>query len=1106
MFEFLLRLRTQGISTYASDYRRMRIALSTGGKWTISRLREVLRVLLVRDVEQEEIFDRCFAECFGNDTKGVNKKIVVSKILAELQSIVNLTEPEPVQETPIFPDRTSQPMGKNQSFFVKPVQETSIPLVQTLQPVSKKRRVFLNIGKLQYWLILLLVVGVALFLVLRRQSLSNILSIVQQSWPVILLVLLSVVLMIMKRKLFALVWKRFRELTMSKPRLRSLSDFIGQREFILKVPLEPLCSNEFLDEFADNLGYFLSEENDELLDVGESVEKTCKQGIAELIFERKRKTRHVLILTDLGVHNLPIYDLPKELAVGLEQRGIPVKYGYFYDSPEHFKIFNDKEYELADLDDDRDGYLVLIFSDGHGVHRDQHRLLLEDMSHWPLLAWMETRSTNKWDNTTELISSYVPVYSATLNGLQQVSDLIRSERPKNATLNISVNHHHTLENELSDSLPWACACALMQPMHWGMAEKLRRHFFNNLPKENIQLLLDLSGTRSTNAGFRFSKKVTKELLSTLRSRWPEQETVWRDYLDSILETHQPAENSAAHLTWQHCKAINLLQIDEKSARLGAEMLLDLRNCPVEKYNTENLHQLILISEDDAKILLRPINRDKWTQKALKILTPQTGESPATLGVKKFYTDELPESSEDFKEAPIRERTNPVTLPDASQKQVILLAQKLKDVKDLTLLADIVTQLPEGEEGFLVQTSRLREMVGEIAKIQMQLNTVDDPVLRGPIAKMLRERIENFRNQVADFSEPLASEFRQAAIQLLEIAKKQVHEAQAISTKEPNAVRFGRAKKKKSLLRLHGNFRSEGYLLSRQANRAAVNLKYVIFMRAGRIEFSYGVKNGYFFVHKLLNSIRKFANKYSLLRKSAFYRLLKILIKKVKEKLYIDDYENLEYSQLMRFLLHEIDAPLSKRDNRIRIESIPKKTDVIYCSSTKRSIETAKLIQEHLKRLGYEPPRIAYDLQEELAEVKFTKDILTLQEFKMNGGLIGCRTSILRKWYYGQNLAETFQDSIKRAERLWQFLERNRETNIILVTHGWYLLLLRMYFTGERNNFTNLRNKDIILKYGQSFRIHLSNGFQPHTSFTHRLSGEGVSGATPIKNISSLPGF
>lgn len=126
---------------------------------------------------------------------------------------------------------------------------------------------------------------------------------------------------------------------------------------------------------------------------------------------------------------------------------------------------------------------------------------------------------------------------------------------------------------------------------------------------------------------------------------------------------------------------------------------------------------------------------------------------------------------------------------ALKAKTILLARQGAHEKDLTKLETLLAPLPEGEKRFLTQTLRLREMVGEISAMQIRLNTVNRPVLREPIAQMLRERIENFRHQIGGFHEPLASEFRQAATQWLEVAQKQVQEAQAILTKEPSPVVF-----------------------------------------------------------------------------------------------------------------------------------------------------------------------------------------------------------------------------------------------------------------------------------------------------------------------------
>jgi hypothetical protein len=119
----------------------------------------------------------------------------------------------------------------------------------------------------------------------------------------------------------------------------------------------------------------------------------------------------------------------------------------------------------------------------------------------------------------------------------------------------------------------------------------------------------------------------------------------------------------------------------------------------------------------------------------------------------------------------------------------LIAREAGGAGDLARLSDLVAELPEGEKGFLSQTLRLREMVGEIAGLQARLDAVDRPVLRDPLARLLRSEIENFQHRVSGFHEPLASEFRAAAANWLTIAQRQLNEARAAVHSEPTPQVF-----------------------------------------------------------------------------------------------------------------------------------------------------------------------------------------------------------------------------------------------------------------------------------------------------------------------------
>jgi hypothetical protein len=119
----------------------------------------------------------------------------------------------------------------------------------------------------------------------------------------------------------------------------------------------------------------------------------------------------------------------------------------------------------------------------------------------------------------------------------------------------------------------------------------------------------------------------------------------------------------------------------------------------------------------------------------------------------------------------------------------LLARQARRETRLTRLDGIVARLPEGEEGFLTQTRRLREMVGEICGLQQRVDTQQRPLFREPFAALLYEKIENFQYQISGFHEPLASEFRAAAQQWLKLAKQQHADAQRVLSKLPTQQVF-----------------------------------------------------------------------------------------------------------------------------------------------------------------------------------------------------------------------------------------------------------------------------------------------------------------------------
>lgn len=240
----------------------------------------------------------------------------------------------------------------------------------------------------------------------------------------------------------------------------------------------PLLGDADLDELADTLGYFASSESGPTLNVPASVEGTLRRGgIPALTFFRRRRLRSVLILEDRRAEARRWNTLPAELAAGLSQRGVPVIHGSFAGAPDRYTTPDGAVHLLEDLEDQRNAFVLLIFSDGEQLQRSFNPFALEALTFWPQVAWFDLREPRFWDPGVTLLERYgLPLYPATPAGLLQALRRFLSEQraepasrtngatgfdlaePTGAGMELYV------EQLLGDTLPWAQDCALLQPI------------------------------------------------------------------------------------------------------------------------------------------------------------------------------------------------------------------------------------------------------------------------------------------------------------------------------------------------------------------------------------------------------------------------------------------------------------------------------------------------------------------------------------------------------------------------------------------------------------------------------------------------------------------
>ena len=352
----------------------------------------------------------------------------------------------------------------------------------------------------------------------------------------------------------------------------------------------PWLDETTLADLADSMGYFKSEQPGRILNVPASIRATVKSGgIPSCAFYTRTRLRTLLILEDADAEALDWNPLPRELAEGIERYGVPVRYGRFRGTPERFRSRDGHVHYLEDLEDQRHGILMLIFTDGKGFHARRNAFALESLSRWPMKAWMELRERRFWDDTLRLaIQNDIPVYAATPEGVLQAVRRFLTEQGAADRISENVLEEPWLperekgrdgawlEYFLGDALPWAQACSVLQPMPDGLADGLRREFHRDLAPQVVERLYALPNTTRTEAGFRFSGDVQAALKRGLLDRRSEDEQrAVVGFILNRIEEAEPAasENSLAHLTWEATRERVRLEMatDDELKRFGELM-------------------------------------------------------------------------------------------------------------------------------------------------------------------------------------------------------------------------------------------------------------------------------------------------------------------------------------------------------------------------------------------------------------------------------------------------------------------------------------------------------------------------------------------------------
>lgn len=575
---FLASLSDLGIRATLDDYRRIALALRAEGPWTVSQLRSVLSSLLVRDREQAAAFRKRFDDCFAlsREDQARFSGVDVDRALAELRGLAEeprsgpirwrLPEPwkAPAKQRPIR-TRTHRrrwrwtalaalvlaaALGLQEGRPPEPEEDASTGPPPPVERQTTSQAVSRGATRVYPYAPVLVLKGI-----LPPQG--------PPAW--IDLRLLGVAAL-------AYGWWFWRWFAASRGGPVPTTDADDSRPRLFRpgsvggAPA-PRLDRQTLDRLADSLGYFRSEEAGQDLDAPASVERTVRNGgIPTPVFELRKRVRSVLVLEDLHAEARAWNPIARELARGLDQRGVSVMYATFAGVPDRFRAADGLDRRIEDLEDDRRGYLVLIFSDGKGLGPPEATFALERLARWPQVAWMQLQERRAWDRTVARPALHgLPVFPADREGLLQALAIFTTERaPRDVlpdteswrgfpALPVKGSLQAHVEEILGHVLLWAQSCAMVPPpLGLGLADRLRERFHPELPPDRVERLLALPGSRLITGGLRLDDRV----LAVLREGFAQgrDEAGQKAVLDFLLEQIRLAEpadqESLQHQAWE----------------------------------------------------------------------------------------------------------------------------------------------------------------------------------------------------------------------------------------------------------------------------------------------------------------------------------------------------------------------------------------------------------------------------------------------------------------------------------------------------------------------------------------------------------------------------
>jgi NitT/TauT family transport system substrate-binding protein len=405
----LTALREAGVGVGVAEVARLQAVFSRqpnlrgNEDTTRDRLEGLLRAVLVKSLEDSQVFERVFAAWFERAEGEVRQRIASMSTQRQLDTLVV------PRWKPRKRDRKNRPWRQATAFLVlalglatawyvwrpspppppasqnggqKPLPQPLPPVttspVQPPQALPTEENPKSPIGPIP-----------------PPESLA---PKVWSGWPALAIGLLALAI-------GAGIWGRLRNRRWVPDRAPE-PVLPGPPRVFLSVPVLPgaqLLSPRQQEALVWGIGYYLAEEPTRRLDLAATVRATARAaGFPELRFDRARYSREVWLWTDEATDDPALQRLADEVETLLGAYGLPVERAMFRGLPDRLVAEGGQAFAPNEIDERRDVAMVAVLTDGRILahqwaasdQRVRVEALLRALSSWPRLAFIDFSEGN----------------------------------------------------------------------------------------------------------------------------------------------------------------------------------------------------------------------------------------------------------------------------------------------------------------------------------------------------------------------------------------------------------------------------------------------------------------------------------------------------------------------------------------------------------------------------------------------------------------------------------------------------------------------------------------------------------------------------------------